>query len=213
MFSADKLWNYEVGAKGALADGRVRLNGSYFHLVWDDMQTARRLNCGFGFRENVGGATSDGVELEIIYQPIDGLTLTAGGAYIDSKLSTDVVNLKAKKGDKAPFVPETTFNASAEYNFALTGTLDAFVYGNFQHIGERATEFSPQHPSYRKMEAYNLVNLRAGLIHGNVEYSIYANNALDDRGVIRAMPASPFDPEAKIRVTPRTIGANVRMTF
>lgn len=213
VFSADKLWNYEVGGKGTLADGRIRVNGSYFHLVWDDMQTARRLNCGFGFRENVGGAVSDGVELEVVAHPIDGLTLTAGGSYINSRLSRDVVNLKAKKGDKAPFVPEKTFNASAEYNFPLTGTIDAFVYGNVQYMGERATEFSPSQAAYRKMDAYTLVNLRAGVNYGNVEYSVYANNAFDDRGVIRAMPASPFDPEARIRVTPRTIGANVRMTF
>lgn len=212
-FAADKVWNYEVGGKGSFADGRVRVNGAYFHLVWDDMQTQRRLDCGFGFRENVGGATSDGVELEVTANPIQGLTLTAGGAYIDSKLSTDVKNLKAKEGDKAPFVPEFTFSSSAEYVFAVSDDLDAFVYAGYQYMGERFTEFSPQLSTYRKMDAYNVVNLRAGLTHEGVELSIYANNALDSRGVIRALPASPFDPEARIRITPRTVGANIRVAF
>lgn len=212
-FAADKVWNYEVGGKGSFADGRVRISGAYFHLVWDDMQTQRRLDCGFGFRENVGGATSDGVELEVTANPIQGLTLTAGGAYIDSKLSSDVANLKAKEGDKAPFVPEFTFSSSAEYVFQVSDDLDAFVYAGYQYMGERFTEFSPQLTTYRKMDAYNVVNLRAGLTHEGVELSIYANNALDSRGVIRALPASPFDPEARIRITPRTVGANIRVAF
>jgi len=124
-----------------------------------------------------------------------------------------VQNQTAKEGDKAPFVPEYTFNASAEYVFSLSDDLDAFVYGGYQYMGERFTQFSPQLSTYRKMDAYNVVNLRAGVTHEGVEFSVYANNALDSRGVIRALPASPFDPEARIRITPRTIGANIRVAF
>ena len=98
--------------------------------------------------------------------------------------------------------------------FALVSDdLDAFVYAGYQYMGERFTEFSPQLSTYRKMDAYNVVNLRAGLTHEGVEFSVYANNALDSRGVIRALPASPFDPEARIRIVPRTVGANIRVAF
>ena len=189
------------------------VSGAYFHLVWDDMQTQRALNCGFGFRENVGGAVSDGVELELTANPIEGLTLTAGGAYINSRLSNDVANLKAKKGDKAPFVPELSFNTSADYRFPLGSEAEGFVYGGYQYIGERFTQFSPKQANYRRMAAYGVVNVRTGVTFDNIEFSLYANNLLDDRGVIRALAETPFDPEARIRTTPRTIGANVRMNF
>ncbi|HVK41670.1 MAG TPA: TonB-dependent receptor [Phenylobacterium sp.] len=213
VFEADKLWNYEIGGKGTLAGGRVMVSGAYFHLVWDDMQTQRALDCGFGFRENVGGAVSDGVELEVTANPLDGLTVTAGGAYINSRLSNDVANLKAEKGDKAPFVPEFSFNASADYRFPISSEAEGFVYGGYQYTGERFTQFSPQQSTYRKMGAFSVVNVRTGVTFDNIEFSIYANNLLDDRGVIRALAATPFDPEARIRITPRTIGANVRMNF
>ena len=213
VFEADKLWNYELGGKGTFANGRVMVSGAYFHLVWDDMQTQRALDCGFGFRENVGGAVSDGVELEVSANPLDGLTLTAGGAYINSRLSNDVANLKAKKGDKAPFVPELSFNTSADYRFPISSEAEGFIFGSYQYVGERFTQFSPKQANYRKMAAYGVVNLRTGVTFDNIEFSVYADNLLDDRGVIRALAASPFDPEARIRTTPRTIGANVRMNF
>ena len=59
-------------AEELIAARRVRVNGAYFHLVWDDMQTQRALDCGFGFRENVGGATCDGVAQGLLKKPAAG---------------------------------------------------------------------------------------------------------------------------------------------
>ena len=37
-YSSDKLNNYELGIKSDWADGRLRLNVSAFHMVWEDIQ-------------------------------------------------------------------------------------------------------------------------------------------------------------------------------
>jgi outer membrane receptor protein involved in Fe transport len=174
------------------------------------MQTSRAFECGFGFRENVGEATSQGIEFELSIKPIDALTLSAGGAYIKSTLDADVPNLSAVKGDSAPFVPETTFTASAEYEQPLADNYMGFAWFNIQYTGDRATEFNVDGPNYREMDAYTVANLRVGVRVADYEISLFANNMFDDDGVIRAIGRPPFDQPAAIRVTPRTIGITLR---
>ncbi|WP_269473229.1 TonB-dependent receptor domain-containing protein [Kineobactrum salinum] len=105
FFDPDKLWNYEIGNKGTLADGRVSYNAAYFYIDWDDMQTTRSFTCGFGFRENVGKVVSQGFEFELNAQLSERMTLGFGGSWINSELDGDVPNLNASKGDKARMCP------------------------------------------------------------------------------------------------------------
>ena len=96
----------------------------------------------------------------------------------------------------------------------LAGDIGSYQRGSLLPDGDYGlAQFSPQQANYRRMAAYGVVNVRTGVTFDNIEFSIYANNLLDDNGVIRALAASPFDPEARIRTVPRTIGANVRMNF
>ncbi|WP_395344189.1 TonB-dependent receptor [Ningiella sp. W23] len=210
FFSPDEIWNYELGVKGVSRTGVFSYNATVFHIDWSDMQTSRAFECGFGFRENVGEATSQGIEFEVSVKPIDELTLSAGGAYIDSTLDADVPNLSAVKGDPAPFVPETTFNASAQYERPVMDNYLGFAFFNVQCIGDRATEFNVDGPNYREMDAYTVANLRFGLRFDVYEVSLFANNMFDEDGVVRAIGRPPFDQPAAIRVMPRTIGVTFR---
>ncbi|MDG1904724.1 MAG: TonB-dependent receptor [Arenicella sp.] len=213
FFDADKAWTYEIGSKGTLQDGRVRYNATLFHVDWEDTQTSRSFECGFGFRENVGDVTSNGVEFEVNAQLSDAWAVGLGGSFIDSELGEDVPNLGALEGDSAPFVPEFSFNASVDYERMITDNVTGFVWANLQHVGERNTEFSLSAPNNRTMDSYEVVNLRAGIEWDNYQLELYANNALDDRGVIRALGRPPFDPDAAIRLQPRTIGVTFRTHF
>lgn len=213
FFDPDEIWNYEIGVKGSDSQGTVSYNATYFHIDWTDMQTSRSFECGFGFKENVGDATSKGVELEVTVKPVEGLVLSAGGAYINTSLDADVPNLDAQKGDAAPFVPEVSFTTSAEYSMQLNENLEGFGWVNVQYTDDRSTEFSEQNSNYRKMDAYTLANMRVGIRFSGYEISLFANNMFDDDGVVRAIGRPPFDPPASIRVTPRTIGMTFRGGF
>ena len=37
-YDNETLWNYELGLKSELLEGRLRLNAAVFHLEWDDLQ-------------------------------------------------------------------------------------------------------------------------------------------------------------------------------
>lgn len=214
FFDPDKLWNYELGIKGNAGDGRLSFNAAYFLIKWEDMQTSRSFDCGFGFRENVGEATSQGIEVELDAQLTDQLSIAFGGTYLNSELDEDVPNLDAMKGDQAPYVAELSFNTSLNYGFPVTDRIDGFVWANAQFVGERHTEFN-QDPTtnYRRMDDYTVANLRAGITWDNMELSLFANNLLDSGGVVRALRRPPFDPDAVIRLMPRTVGVTLRASF
>lgn len=214
FFDPDELWNYEVGAKGTSSNGAFSYSASYFMLRWDDMQTSRSFDCGFGFRENVGKAESQGVELELHAAVGERWVLGFGGAYVDSTLSQDVPNLGAQEGDQVPYVPQLSFSASADYSFPINDTLDGFFWGDVQYVGDRHTEFNHDPTTnYRKMDAYTVANLRTGVRWTGWDLSLYVHNVFDDDGVVRALRRPPFDPDAVIRIQPRTIGMIVRKYF
>jgi outer membrane receptor protein involved in Fe transport len=214
FFDPDSLWNYEAGAKGTTAGGALSYSASYFLIKWNDMQTSRSFDCGFGFRENVGKATSNGLELELHAAVTENLVLGFGGAYINSELDEDVPNLDAEEGDQVPYVPEFSFNTSADYSFPLTDSLQGILWGNVQYIGDRHTEFNHDPTTnYRKMDAYTVANARVGVQWDSYEVSFYIHNVFDDGGVVRALRRPPFDPDAVIRTQPRTVGLILRKYF
>ena len=214
FFGPDSLWNYEVGAKGTSAGGGLSYSASYFLIKWDNMQTSRSFECGFGFRENVGKATSQGIELELHAAVGKGWILGFGGAYVNSELDENVPNLDAEKGDQVPYVPKLSFSASADYRFPISDTVEGQFWTNVQYVGTRHTEFSHD-PStnYRKMDAYTVANLRFSVLWNDFDFSLYAHNVFDSGGVVRALRRPPFDPDAVIRTQPRTIGFIVRKYF
>ncbi|MEO1202208.1 MAG: TonB-dependent receptor, partial [Pseudomonadota bacterium] len=181
FFEPDETWNYEIGTKSAFRDGNMTLAATLFHIEWTDMQTSRSFMCGFGFRENVGEATSDGIELEFNAQLNDQLAVSVGGAYMQSELDQDVPNLNAEKGDRAPFVPELMLTGSVDYRLPLTSSMDGFGWLNVQHVGDRNTEFDTEAANNKFMGSYELVNLRVGLEWETLEVSLFANNLSDSR--------------------------------
>lgn len=213
FFDSDQAWTYELGAKGRVADGSVRFNTALFHVKWKDMQTSRGFECGFGFRENVGQVTSNGLELEINANLNDNWSLGFGGAYIDATLDQNVPNLNAFAGDFAPFIPDLSFNMNTEYTFPVTDDMLGYVWFGVQHVGERNTEFDTEAANNKLMKSYEVANFRAGVEWGNYQLSLYAQNMFDDRGVVRATGRPPFDPDAVIRVEPRAIGITFRTNF
>lgn len=212
-YNPDSLWNYELGNKTSLFDGRMTVNASVYLIRWKNIQVSRSLNCGFSFRENAAGLTSKGVELETSVRPFRDLTLTLGGSYTDAQLTQDVPDLAALKGDHAPFVPRVQISASGEYRYPLGGGLTGFAWAAYQHVGQRTTDFSPRLSRYRSMDSYNVVNVRLGAQDGPLEVSLYAKNLFDSGGVLRQLAATPFDAEGAYRITPRTVGLTARYTY
>lgn len=219
-YEADELWNYELGAKTTWADGKLNLNVAAFYIDWSDIQVAGNDPTGaFGFVGNAGAAEVLGLEFELNARPIDDLDLTAGFAWLPTReLSedqiTDEVVAPGRKGDELPFVPEFTANAMAQYNFALPRGWDGFVRGEFSYRGSSNSELDTTSRFNRKQNAFEIVNLRTGVIDRDdgLNISLYVENVFDERGDLRVRTEDSLIT-VKWTNMPRTVGLELTKSF
>jgi iron complex outermembrane receptor protein len=96
-YGPEKIISYEAGMKSYWLDRRVRFNGAAFVNKLDDMQmliatSPADSSVVQGF--NAGKATIEGVEADLLVQPIDDLSLSLNYAYLHTKF--DSVDAPAK---------------------------------------------------------------------------------------------------------------------
>jgi iron complex outermembrane receptor protein len=90
-----KAW--ELGFKAQLFDGLLSLNSALFYAEYEDLQVqANRGNPDLGIvrfaTTNAGSATTEGIELEFVFRPLDGLSLSGGATYLESSVDIDGLN-------------------------------------------------------------------------------------------------------------------------
>jgi iron complex outermembrane receptor protein len=144
-----------------------------------------------------------------------------------------------EKGNRLPSVPQLQAAAAATYQWQMKGSSLGYVTGTYQHIGSRYTQvgdetagsgvvnllsfapntiggpltattftFDPELP------AYDIVNLRLGVLKGRWDVSLYANNLTDERAFL----ALDRERGQRARVgyltnQPRTFGLTARFKF
>lgn len=120
-FDSEEVNAFELGYKGELLDGTVRLNAAGYVNKYKDLQrTVLGVDPLFGVVQstfNVADATIQGVELDVVAQVTDHLVLTAGYGYTDASYDSTVTGFD--KDLDFVRVPEQTFAGSATYTFDL----------------------------------------------------------------------------------------------
>ncbi|MBI1733386.1 MAG: TonB-dependent receptor [Gammaproteobacteria bacterium] len=209
-FESDSLWNFEIGARTRWLDDRLSLSGTLFHIDWKDMQTFLMLpNCAAVLIENVGSATSDGIELELTFLPLPRFELGLTAAYIDPRLDQDMPNLGGEKNQRIPGVPPWTVSLYARRDFELSGGFGAFLQAEHQYIDGFWNRYARE--TRTKVPARNNVNVRAGVRVSRLELELFAENLLDERGVLAH--SLDFIGEWEVLTRPRTVGVRARVEF
>ncbi len=216
-FQPDKLWNYEIGEKATLLDGRATLNADLYDIYWSRIQLTVN-NGGINQIENGGSARIKGAEFSAALKATPHLTFTASGAYTDAKLSSAVPALGlAQPGSRLPFSAKFNAALAATYGFNVgsqsTGqfTLSDVWVGN-RTAGYKGSPIAP----YYQLPGYNTANLDLAIYapHG-IEVDAFLHNAFDKAGQVSATTTSneydPFAPVPVVLTQPRTIG--VRLTI
>lgn len=185
-FAADALpyrpetaWNYEIGSRLNLWNGRLLLKSALYYIESKDKQIYVG-PIGLQVIRNAGEAVSKGLELEATVKPTNRLTLTANANFGRSEFTDFIDPLSAVNynGKQVPYAPDVTANLFGRYvidqtftpiDIALTGAAHYFsqVYFNEANTlgqGEYATydvgvEFLvPKGPTF-KLFAQNLTDV------------------------------------------------------
>jgi outer membrane receptor protein involved in Fe transport len=207
-FSSDSLVNYEIGYKQTALDHHLTVDGALFYTDWSDLQISEQATNGTGqsfpYTGNAGGARVYGGELEIQAVPMNGLRLGFNVGYTNAKIDKTTPN-GGQSGDKIPYVPEWSLDASADYTFPAIDTWDGFVGADASWQDTRKTDLPENTGTYFGLNAYWLVNARAGIENDMWNFSFIIRNLLNEDMVTDYFITSAGLAEnGLIPTTPRT---------
>ncbi len=219
-YSPDRTVNYELGFRQDLFNKAVAIDVTGFYITWKDIQVLSTVQTNAGpesVNGNAGSAVSKGVEWNLNWVPLQGLTLNATGSYQDSRLTQDAPGLGGANGDYLPYVPSVTSAVNVDYGWALTDRFRAYVSGTWSYVGERYTGFSPASQplvSHALLPGYHTGALRSGVEDGRYSVELFINNISDSRGIsfYESEGGQNFTGQETI-IQPRTIGAIARVKF
>lgn len=220
-FESDNLWSYELGTKFRTDDRRLRFQGAVFQIDWRDIQQTIPVGqtCGSSPNVNFGEARVRGVESELSWRALDSLTVDLAGAYTEAEITEDLVPLNVEAGTPLSGVPEWTVSLSAQNDFVFSNGWEGYLRAEYQYVGDanRFLDTGGGQPDLKR-GAYDVVALRAGVAAGAYEFSLFADNLLDERPII-AEGFGSFAPgfnnqgAARTTIRPRTIGISAAIRF
>lgn len=216
-FESDFIWNYELGYKGTLADGRLILNGTIFLNNWTNFRQQRFFeSCGFGFDANVGSARTIGFELEGKAKLTKNFKLGYGLGLNNAEVTEGGEGLLAEEGDNILFVAPVTANFNLEYTKTINDNFVLFARYDLQHVGERTSVFNPEERTDRVFDPFTTMNFRVGTTFNKFEVSLFARNLTNESAnfgdLLSIAAETPGRPRYRTN-RPRTIGIQARVFF
>jgi outer membrane receptor protein involved in Fe transport len=212
---------YEAGFKTELIERTLQLTGAVFYYDYRDKQILGKvLDPVFGpllRLVNVPKSRITGAELQMVWAPVHGLTLSAGGSYINSRVLDNFTNydpngvLANFNGEAFPNTPKWQFVSDADYRFPVTQGLDGFVGGGLTYQGSTNSQLGAL--PLLNVKAYTLVDLRIGVESPNGAWrvTLWGRNI----GNSYYWTAVNRDLDTTVRFTgmPRTYGATLTYRF
>jgi outer membrane receptor protein involved in Fe transport len=217
-FGPDNDWDYEIGAKGVWASGKVSADADIYYIRWTNIQLDALLG-GVTVTGNGGDAHSEGAELQAQFVPIPRLAIGAAVAYdqtrIDSANPSNTAG--AVVGDPLPYIPKWSGSLTADYAFPVA-RFWASVGGGLVFQGARQSSFSGDALNTTvTLPAYQLFNLRLRLDWAHYSVIFHVDNvanayALANSQTLRLFPGE-LTPANGVPVQPRTFRLSLEARF
>ena len=227
-YESDSLWSYELGAKDSLFDNRLSFQTSVYYIDWSGIQTTVNLpSCGAFYTANRGKAISQGFDFQVAAILMEGLKVSANVGYTDAYYPLaqfgatvdGVTPLLIGAGDKLPNVAPWSASGHMDYSRDISSLwdgarsyfrmdyrwIDATPRGNPAIGGYDPTTGGPIGSAPN--QAYGMLNLRLGVVHGGVDVSAFVNNVTNSDPILGLTHASVTDTlYSATAIRPRTMG-------
>jgi len=207
----------ELGFKWTLLDGSMQLNGAAFALEYENRQSLLTFVSGefsdfSGFAvadttlANIPESQTKGFELEINWLPTDELTLQAGIAYLDSKVTKAPTTEDLRGINVNPFIndqaqedgfgfvdaladeliegtvlsqaPEWSYNALVAYDIPLENDLFLKFQTSYSYAGTQYAQLADPNAKYGAIDSLNgLISLTSD--NDGWTVTLWARNILD----------------------------------
>ncbi|MEP7349581.1 MAG: TonB-dependent receptor [Sphingorhabdus sp.] len=240
-FRPEEVTDYEVGAKISLLDRRVRLNLAAFNSDVKDVQrnligvAGTRLVSGV---DNAASARIRGVEAELTFIPVTGLTLGANFGLTDASYKNFINSIDGSDWTNAefPYTPKYTIGIKGDYEYSFDGTGTLKLHGDYGwrskqyaapiqlsaagRAGLTAAQIAAGNAALQdtaRIPGYALLNARIAfqLEEPDLEFALFATNITKEKYFTRLLPLenTPFGLTSYYPGDPRTYGISATFKF
>jgi len=217
LFDPESITAYEGGLKGRFAEGKLQFNAAGFFYDIPNQQVTVALDPLISTKRAIVNVDSEvyGFEADAILALNDAFTLRGAATYVDGKID-DIVSPNPAIGvvtrDGLQGTPKWSYNATLSYDEDIGNDLNLFGNVNYSHK-DRA-ETTPR----LYLTDQNLVSARLGLgfdlNEGDEAFiALWAQNLLDDKYTVDALPFETFAKQVHVFGTPRTFGVSAGYKF
>jgi outer membrane receptor protein involved in Fe transport len=220
-YKSDTVDSFEVGTKDKLFDRKLSIEASAFTVNWKGIQQFVTLpTCEIKYIANLGRARARGFDFQMSANPLPGITVDMALGYTDSRYTKTAQyavpsSVIAVKGDSLGGSPWTV-SLGVQYDFPMLGK-NGYARADYQYESpSKMTKemdpnaFASYDPTIISSHAQHFVGLRAGMIIGDINASVFVDNLLDSSPLLdRAHQAANDEVITDSTWRPRTIGLTV----
>jgi outer membrane receptor protein involved in Fe transport len=217
--NADKLYNYEIGTKGNLLDGKLAFELATYYMDWKDVQQTLQVpyqNIYVTAVINGQSASGAGVDLSVTTQPLTGLLLGATFSWNNLHTDADIYSsgvVLFHEGDRLNYSPERTTSGWFAYSFPFGSGWTGRFSGSVNYTSAQGYTVNPGGPVVIADHGDPLTISRFELaINSPAHWSatLFVDNANNERGALsRALDT----PDLYTRIRPRTFGLELEYHF
>ncbi|CAN0495853.1 unnamed protein product, partial [Discosporangium mesarthrocarpum] len=172
---------FELGLKGEW--DTIALNMAIFTQEIDGFQQNAFTGTGFVLA-NAGKQSTDGVEMDITWAPIEGLRIGFAATWLDPLYDdfeggTGIGGIPTDLSGETPAgIPELSTNTNISYGFPVG---DAFAYVRAEHVYEDEVPVADTIPAEIASREINMFNASAGISFSNgIEFNLWGRNLNND---------------------------------
>jgi iron complex outermembrane recepter protein len=209
----ESVISYEAGFRASAPGGWASVSASAFRYDYSDKQilgttVIAGLNIPVPQLVNVPTSRVNGAEVDLTLQPVSGLTMRGGLAYVDTKVTGSFITSSQLgaaidiNGQAFPLTPKWRLSGGVTYEFPVGDQLSASVGANANYRSGTVATFGTPAETENAIDGYTLVGLRAGIgapddswrveIWGeNIFNTYYWNNVVRSPDTVSRMAGMP----------------------
>jgi iron complex outermembrane recepter protein len=170
----EKAWNYELGMKSRLADGRVVFNASVYYSDIENLQAnVDAGSCSSRIVVNVPKAHTLGVEAELFARPSEAWDFGLSATWVEARIDSNVTGAGTtpiagiRDGNRLPTAPEVQGAASVTYSWPWFSELRGYANFTAQYMGSSFTQLADQEAPFGTLDSDAATPAPSFIAYGN----------------------------------------------